>query len=349
MSYTRRYHVTVSGSKTVSVSYPASQNGGSKSATVTIDIPVDIEIDVNTTPFDSSVRAVQGHVDGLTGAVVATQAAQIVTIKQSSQKIADTVVNGFFNLIRSEISQQISEYKPQVDALTVELIKQQESCRGKQKQMGEDYALITGRYSRIFADLDKEVTNRVKALNSPAFTVEAAINAQVNRCVNDKKVNIATIFNTESNVANNMMFASAVKKRAASLINSATRYLLSEKKLFKGLKEMLFEESSPGPVSKCIPVLYFETSNGGDAPTTSIINNEDAPGAGGNTFKKKIQASFRQLTAGWKQVSADEKSKIETYFINEINKAGLAASQHDKRVTDMMVQMFKNNHFQAPA
>ena len=48
MSYSRSYSetITVSGSKTVNVSYPASQNGGTTSATVhyTEYVPVNVNI-----------------------------------------------------------------------------------------------------------------------------------------------------------------------------------------------------------------------------------------------------------------------------------------------------------------
>ena len=55
MSYTRTYSRTVSGSRTVSVSYPASEHGGSRSVTVNIDVPVNINLSVDTRQFDYSV------------------------------------------------------------------------------------------------------------------------------------------------------------------------------------------------------------------------------------------------------------------------------------------------------
>jgi hypothetical protein len=62
MSYTRRYHEVVT--KTVSVSYPASQNGGSTS--VTVSVPVDVNIHVDTLPFDSSINSCNNTVNTLT-------------------------------------------------------------------------------------------------------------------------------------------------------------------------------------------------------------------------------------------------------------------------------------------
>ena len=113
MSYTRTYRKTIripySGS--VSYSYGPSQSGGSGTAyysgTAVEEVEVDIEVD--TVPFDHSVATCNNHVDALTGSVVATQAAQVKSIKEKAKKVGDTVVNGFFEVIRFEISNQIVE------------------------------------------------------------------------------------------------------------------------------------------------------------------------------------------------------------------------------------------------
>ena len=49
------------------------------------DVQVDIKVDTN--PFDASVANCNKHVDVLTGSVVATQAAQVESIKQKAKQI----------------------------------------------------------------------------------------------------------------------------------------------------------------------------------------------------------------------------------------------------------------------
>ena len=53
-------------------------------------------------PFDQPIPL-------LTGAVVTTETAAIAAKRKNAQKVGDTVVNGFFSYVKSEISQQISE------------------------------------------------------------------------------------------------------------------------------------------------------------------------------------------------------------------------------------------------
>jgi len=116
MSYTRTYNKTISEkiSKRLSVSYSKDNNGnlsrieveidnkrhtfsggGSKTIDINAEIPVTIDIEVDTRPFDQSVDHCNSNVNLLTGAVVATEAAQVASIHENSEKVAGTIVNGF--------------------------------------------------------------------------------------------------------------------------------------------------------------------------------------------------------------------------------------------------------------
>ena len=165
MSYRRSFHKTIvvhySGS--VSYSYPASQNGGSGTAhySGTAYEDVQVNIDVETTPFDNSVAHCNNSVNVLTGAVVATEAAQVASIDSNAKKIGSTIVEGFFKTIRSEISQQISELSSRLDATLMHLHKMAKRCVEKQKQMESDYNGVSNRYMKIFDDLNNELANRI--------------------------------------------------------------------------------------------------------------------------------------------------------------------------------------------
>ncbi len=346
MSYTRSYSRTVSGSETISISYPASENGGSTSRTVTISIPIDIYIEVNTVPFDISVDSCKNHIDVVTGAVVAANSAQVVAINQSAKKISDSVVNGFFGLIRSELSQQISEYRPRVEVLTIELQKLQEACLDKRRQMGQDYEHITKRYTGIFNDLDDQLRHRVKSLNSQVFDTKTSIAAQLNRPVLDFEVNITTVFNAECSNARAMFFASGLKSRALSLIKQAKNFLLSEKKLYKGLKLILHEEAAEGAGNYLLPVVYMEAEEKTGSNLTTVIYDKSAPGFNIKGIENKMEASFKNNAVHWQDLSKGDRDKIETHLYNQINSPVGAAGQHEKRVVEMMMNLWNNNNFE---
>lgn len=78
-----------------------------------------------------------------------------------------------FSYIRTDLSQQIRELASKAEAVLMELVEQGKACLHRKAQMGDDYARITKRYSTLFADLDKEMLNRIHALCKPVFNFVA--------------------------------------------------------------------------------------------------------------------------------------------------------------------------------
>ena len=104
--YSGTEYATVStgeGSKTVSVHY-----SGTVYETVTVNVNVD------TDSFENSVDRCNGTVNVLTGSVAATQAAQVASIRENSRKVGETIIQGFFTTVQSEISQQIMEISSRI-------------------------------------------------------------------------------------------------------------------------------------------------------------------------------------------------------------------------------------------
>ena len=73
--------------------YPASENGGSWTVSVHWSENVDISIHVDTSSFDNSVSTIKHHIDGLTGAVVATEAAQLEEKVRGANAIGQSVTD----------------------------------------------------------------------------------------------------------------------------------------------------------------------------------------------------------------------------------------------------------------
>lgn len=111
MSYSRSFTKTIAIHYSGTVNYPASQNGGSVSFSGTEYEDVTVNVHVDTAPFDASVDHCNTSVGVLTGAVVATEAAQTASIRKNALKVGNTIIEGFFKTVRSEISQQIMELK----------------------------------------------------------------------------------------------------------------------------------------------------------------------------------------------------------------------------------------------
>jgi len=345
MSYSRTYHETVSGSKSVTVQYdyPASENGGSSSETVTvdIDIPVTIDIDVDTNPFDQSVRAANNQINLLTGSVVATEAVQIAAKVRSSENISNSIVDGFFGLIKSEINQQLTEIKPRVDALILVLLQHQETCALKKKQLEGDFGRISERYTKIFFDLDKELRNRILLLNQSAVAVHATLTTRVHRSFSDISTGIATIYNKEGSNLQSMLFATGLKSRALALIRSSKSYLFSEKNISAQLHQILTPQKIEKVVTRQIPVLYFESKNQSNGNNVDIIFPEQIPSL--KNSKDKLKGSFSNSGNKWKAIDLKTKEYINTFLKIELSNHENVNKRINPRVAQQIMQLWDND------
>jgi hypothetical protein len=144
----------LSGSVPYSASYPASEHGGTISGHANWSEEVTITIQVDTSSFDHSVSTIKHHIDGLTTAVVATEAAQIAERVRSADEIGQSVTSGFFQLIGSEIAQQMVALKslavPQAQRYEERLpANQAEHATGLSPHHGQVRSHIQGVGSRV--------------------------------------------------------------------------------------------------------------------------------------------------------------------------------------------------------
>jgi len=336
MSYSRSYRetITVSGSKSATVSYPASQNGGSTTVTVhyTEHVPVNVNIHVDTNPFDSSIQNCNRNVNALTGAVVATEAAQIASIHKNSKKIAGTIIQGFFKNIRFELSAQITELTQKIDTHLMHLHELSKQLINKQKQMETDYYRTSDRYLKIFGDLNNELSNRISELNRPAFQFKQQMDKQSDRNSGNDLVNTVTIFGAEGGNLQSKISASITKKRALDAINQANVFLRKQKILENTInRSMLNEEISALRYSPVCLVEMYEDKD----QTSKVVYQPD--------YLSKIEANkvIEYLEAEqWSNLSKEKRESIQRYFISELNTTYFSADSHTRRVREAMIKMF---------
>jgi hypothetical protein len=338
MSYTRRYSdsITVSGSKTVSVSYPASQNGGTTSATVhyTEVVPVDVNIHVDTIPFDHSVSHVKGTVDLLTGAVVATETAEILSKEKTSNKVAETIIGGFFSYIRSEISQQIAELTQAIDAHTMHLKELMQSCIAKTKQMEGDFNRISNRYLKIFDDLNNELSNRIFELDRAAFIFKKETDNQKIRTSDNDLVNTIAIFGKESSDLHSKISASIAKKRALDTLNKSKLFLWQQKKLNTTIQQSMINDNTS--YSIFLPVCFIETNNVSNQINKSIFSTDYVSTLKDKSQRNELIEQFSSDKLEWGKMKQYDQKNISLYFNTELNEQSSANDTHSMRVRDMI-------------
>lgn len=335
MSYSRSYRetITVHGSKTVTVSYPASQSGGSTTATVhyTEHVPVNVNIHVDTNPFDQSVRGCNTNVNLLTGAVVATEAAQIASIDRNAKKVAGTIIEGFFKNVRFEITAQITELTQKIEAHLMHLHESAKQLNSKRKQMETDYNRTSNRYVKIFDDLNNELANRIFELNRPAFTFKEKIDEHSSRIAESDLVNTVAVFGSEGAGLQAQISASIAKKRTLDAINQTNTFLLKQKKLEHTINRNMLNENVSS--IRYVPVCCFETD--GDQVESHIYCSVPLTKAQSTKLVDRIESKT------WKNaIPKDDQENIQRYFNIELNNAYAAADSHADRVKETIIKMF---------
>lgn len=256
-SFNRRISVPYSGSTTVS--YPKSENGGSitvhYSGTAYEDVEVDIHVD--TAPFDSSVASCNSHVNGLTASVSAMNAAQCLAITKNADKVAKTIIDGFFHTVRTDLGTQQVELEQVIESRLILLRKQAVTLQEKQKKMGENYARTTARYQKIFSDLNRELSVRIHEIDQPVFNLVKDVDEQSDRMLHTDMIQTAVTMGKESSLLQAQVSAATVKRHALEAMEQAQSFLIS-----KAMSERTLHETcvnGNGNDSYLIPVCYMKS------------------------------------------------------------------------------------------
>lgn len=335
MSYRQSYTGYVHYSGTVS--YPASQNGGSVSYSGSE--PVYITIDVDTNAFDSSVANCNSAVNGLTTAVVATEAAQVESKRRTSTQIAASIVKGFFEYVGADLSQKMKELSSKCESLFVALMGHKDNCLAKSSQMQDDYNRIFKRYAKIFDDLDKETVSRIEVLDRPTFQFADSTQKVIDRNSNTELLGISTISANENIKLETILSCSHVKQQANILLGKANDYLRGTYRLTNSVRDMLSDSSQEEKI--LIPVMYAEIVKSADNKESKVYGTVSEYGLSGNDVDSKILSSFMSKDIEWKDMKADEYDKVISYLNTDVQ-----SEQIEDRTLKTMLNLINDQAIQ---
>lgn len=335
MSYTEYHSATLRYSG--SVSYPASQNGGSVSYSGSI--PVNIAIVVKTDEFDRSVSNCNASINGLTAAVVATEVAQIEAKKESSNRIANTIIKGFFDYVGADLAQKISELASKCEATLLELMDQKKTCLEKTTQMQNDYQMISKRYAKIFEDLDRETISRIEQLDRQAFQFVESAQSLTDRGSDSDLLGLATVSANENLQLETVLSCSHVKMQARKLIDSANDYLKGTYRLTNVISNMLCDESESHEIH--LPVIYLESVNSDNHNVSSIYGADSSFAPSGDAVASNLRARFMSADISWEDMPAEYREHTLPYF-----NSFLQADQLDERLQNTIRELMERDNIQ---
>lgn len=342
MSYTRRFSKTITVHYSGSVSYPASQSGGSAHYSGSTTETIHFNVIVDTDPFDGEMANMRNHVDALTGSVVATKTAHVATISDTSRQIGDTIISGFFKTVKSDISQQIAELRARSEALLVQLNKLAQRCSDKKRQMGEDYQRISARYSKIFTDLNEELKNRIYSIDEPVFKITRSTDSMADLSGANDMVSTVSVSAGEQARVHSMITANLAKAQAANAIEKGHRFLAAQRATDILLNKCL----RPGGESAAIstPYCVVHTVAGPGSTDRKVYTSPML-----DTIDKDGLAD-RLDSAAWSDTMTENDIKAISDYFNAEVAAELQSepSSHGRRVAEMTARLFDLSATETP-
>ncbi len=334
MSYTRHFRKNITVHYSGSVSYPASEHGGSKSFSGSVTESIDFEVHVNTEPFDAEIHNMKHHIDLLTGSVAATEAAHVKAIGETSKKIGDTIISGFFKTVQSDISQQIAELKSRTEALLVHLKGLADRCNDKKRQMGVDYQRLADRYGKIFNDLNNELKNRIYSVDEPVFKTIGTLDTVGSQTGKDDSVATVSVTSEENSRVQSVIAANLVKKQAINAIEKGRRFLEAQYACDRVIDSCLRQGGESA--SLCSPFCVIETVKEDGSSSREVYSSpllSEVP---------KEELASKMDGYGWNShVKEEDARAISDYFGSNVAHAmQISTNEHDRRVVDMASRLF---------
>lgn len=338
MSYSRSFTKTIAIHYSGTVNYPASQNGGSVSFSGTEYEDVTVNVHVDTAPFDASVYHCNTSVGVLTGAVVATEAAQTASIRKNALKVGNTIIEGFFKTVRSEISQQIMELKNKIDATLLHLNALSKRCVDKQHQMEVDYNRLAERYLKIFEELNGELKNRIYELDKPVFVFKKESDTTTSRFMGSDLVSTVAVSGAENGQLEALISASVAKNLALNSIGKVNQFLGKQKRTNQVLNDCIIKENCSAVYY--IPVCYVEMNS----ENNRIDRQIHQPVNMYQMDKNELTDCFKNYN--WKHLSQQDAEQIRLHFNAEVGAHCSTSNIHDNRVKDCILRLFNINTIQ---
>ena len=294
----------------------------------------DFNITVDTLPMAASLETVSGHVKNVTGAVVAMQSAVVAAEESASKQICRNVDNGFFILMKSQLSQKIAACSSTMSSHLMLMQKFSLDIQRIQETMKEDYNRICRRYLKQFNALDNALESRIRELDKTAMEMgELQQRLSAN---NSNSCAAAFLYPEDIELTGQKLITSKVKTKSARAIEAMTNDVLGTKIYTESVNHILNAESVPENTVSYVPVLYAETDSMFDS--SSKVENIYAPEnrflSSAKAVTEKLQEEEKNFT--WKPMEESELEKVKNSFTALCSSSGL-----DSRVLGEMMRLFE--------
>lgn len=316
MSYSETFHASIPVSGTVTVNYPASQNGGSTTVSYYEDVPVKWTVFVNTTPFDDSVQRTELALDALAGSVVALNAAQVQSIRESSRKVADSLSGGFFGLIGKDLSENMVAKLNTMRSKLALLMQYSRDLLAKQERMDEDVARLQRHYYTVFHDLDEDLNHRVSMLDKPACSLGRKRRDELLLAPYLREAAFCVKELQEGDRAGNLLIRARTSRGVSSALSSLEGYVRKNLAYRETVSGVLEKQAANDETTEFVPVVYYDSEDPEHSGAHSVrCVTPRMPNA--RQIENNVLRHIHGVPdASWRALDRDELERIDRSFCN---------------------------------
>ncbi len=343
MSYSRKYRTSISLRGTVRADFPASEKGGSQTIHWEHTEPINIDVDVDTDPFEYSISECDQRIDLLKAAVVGMNSAQVISIHESSRKIAHHVTDGFFGMVSSEISQQIADLLNKANAKLSLMLEQKKAAINILAVMKRDYERLSGHYHDLFENLDTELKRRIHALDKKSFELSSEVMSKLLLQSTLDAGSTQMVESSDVSGLQSLLAASAVKNKVNTLIDTSRKFLADDQKLAMSLVNITDEQKTEAKLNVYMPLLIVGKKKiPENAEQIEYIFPERASAAMKAELTRRIPKQANELH--WSDIEARDRENITAEYERLVNE-GYANQVGEKYVRQrkLMMEFIKTN------
>ena len=299
--------------------------------------------EVDTSPMASTLDRVSSHVDAVTGAVTVMQTAVIHQEKLATEQVCTNIDQGFYFLIRSQISQKLAKLRSDVDARLMALRQLSVALGGVRRQMEGDYQMIASRYSKLFDALDRSLRSRVFDLDQVPADLSSRQLPRILKRLRDSGAQYL-ISGTESLPTGQSAVSMKIKGNTNKVITSIKRSLLDAVRLKQELQSVVLDRQVEARRAYYVPVLVMEAD--APRPPGTILSIVSAGGqafqlAGAKEIERKIRDTYTELP--WAPTSGRDRSYVAAAFENL-----LAGKRLDPRLQNEISRLHRATEWHSP-
>ena len=342
MSYTESYTVQVPFSGTVKYQYPSSEHGGNGTVSYSGEVPISLNIVVDTKPFDQSLVGTNSALFNVAKGVNTFQGAQIKAIFDREKRVIETTTNGFFRVIGSDISREISENQNTLAANIALLTQKGTAIESIHYQMESDYRRIWTRYRDVFQRLDFECENSIIELDRSSFELAKRNKTLLFQPYQDEAGKLLN-FITETGIPELLITGARVNKMTSGILEKITETAMIAEQYQADSKKICNNISVEGKNYEYIPVIYAQTDD--LTGTSKKFDYYSSDISNQNSINDNVDKMVKSVSEkSWKELDAEEKTEIDSYFMLQFENYMKSQDETDKRICEEILKLYRSGN-----